>query len=206
MMTTRQENTPEKTTQGAQGLPIRPGHPLYPMVAAIALIGLIFGPAGHEADAEPDEKTHPYFPDHFWPYPVLAMGVLITLGLLAVVGQALLQLSQAADPRAVVVPRPEWYFLALFQFVKLGPALLTSILIPGALVVGLIFWPVIDAKLGPRIAHRLGWHYWPAPKGNLLTGTMWIAGLAIIGLLMLWAAVFPDLCLPWFVNGPVCGG
>ena len=48
-----------------------------------------------------------------------------------------------------IIPRPEWYFLSLFQFVKLGPALFTSILIPAGLLVGLILWPLLDASLRP---------------------------------------------------------
>ena len=31
----------------------------------------------------PESRTHPYFPDHVWPYAILAMATLITLGLLA---------------------------------------------------------------------------------------------------------------------------
>ena len=192
--------------QRAHRLPIGPGHPLYPILATIALINLAFGPAGQEqAEDEPEERTHPYFPDHFWPYPILAMAVLITLGLLALVGQPVLQLSQAADPRAPVVPRPEWYFLALFQFVKLGPALITSIVIPALLVVALLSWPLIDEKAGWRLARRLGWRSWPVPRRNPLTGAIWIAALGIIALLTLWAVLWPQLCIPWPLNGPVCG-
>lgn len=183
-------------------LPIEPGHALYPLVALIALTGLAFGPA---ASAAEDRKTHPYFPDQFWPYPVLAMLVLVTLGLLAVAGQAVLKLGPAADPRIAAVPRPEWYFLALFQFVKLGPALLTSIVVPLLLVLGLFFWPLIDAWLGPRLARRFGWRAWPVPKRNYMTGTLWIAAVAVITLLTLWAVLWPQLCVPWFYNGPVCG-
>lgn len=195
---------PKRTSTG---LPIRPGHVLYPMLALLALAGLLFGPIGRQVSEDtPESKTHPYFPDHFWPYPILAMAVLVTLGLVAVVGQPVVELGQPADPRAAIIPRPEWYFLSLFQFVKLGPALVTSILIPAALVIGLVFWPLIDAGLGPRVARRLGWLSWPVPKRNLITGTMWIGGLWIIGLLTLWAALVPQLCIPWFFNGPVCGG
>lgn len=183
-------------------LPIAPGHPLYPLLALIALTGLAFGPAGKQ---DKEGKTHPWFPDQFWPYPVLAMLVLVTLGLLAVVGQAVLKLGPAADPRITAVPRPEWYFLALFQFVKLGPALLTSILVPLLLVVGLVFWPVLEASLGPRLARRLGWRAWPAPKRNYITGGLWVAVVAIIAVLTMWAVLWPDLCVPWFYNGPVCG-
>jgi hypothetical protein len=41
---------------------------------------------------------------------------------------------------------------------------------------------------------------------NVITGTMWMAGLWVIGLLTLWAAFLPQLCIPWLINGPVCGG
>ena len=185
---------------------IRPGHPLYPMVALYALAGLLFGPARLQAgDEMPETKTHPYFPDHFWPYPILAMVVIVTLGLFAGFGQQLLEPSGPADPRAAVIPRPEWYFLALFQFAKLGPGLVTTIGIPAALLVGLVFWPLIEEWLGPKVARRLGWPAWPVPKRNRITGTIWVAGLVIIGLLTLWAAFAPDLCIAWPYNGPICG-
>jgi quinol-cytochrome oxidoreductase complex cytochrome b subunit len=187
-------------------LPITPRHRLYPLLALVALAGLLLGPIGRQiSDDMPESKTHPYFPDHFWPYPLLAMAALIILGLLAVIGQPMLQLGQAADPRAAIIPRPEWYFLALFQFAKLGPALFTKMLVPVLLLVALIGLPLFDSALGPRLARRLGWHTWPAPKRNAITGTIWIAGLAIIGLLTLWSAFVPDLCVPWPYSGPVCG-
>ena len=109
-----------------------------PLFTAFALVGLMFGPARDATEDMPESRTHSYFPDHVWPYAILAMATLITLGLLALVGQPLLQLGQAADPRASAVPRPEWYFLSQFQFVKLGPALITSIVVPLALVLGLL--------------------------------------------------------------------
>ncbi len=157
-------------------------HALYPMLVLYALVGLMFGPIGHQiSDDMPESKTHPYFPDHVWPYPILAMAVLVGLGLIALIGQPLLQPGQPADPRAAIVPLPEWYFLALFQFAKLGPALITKMLVPAVLVLGLILWPLLSSWLGPGIARRLGWRAWPAPKRNVITGTIWIAGLAIIG-------------------------
>jgi quinol-cytochrome oxidoreductase complex cytochrome b subunit len=177
-----------------------------PLFTAFALVSLMFGPARDATEDMPESRTHPYFPDHVWPYAILAMATLITLGLLALVGQPLLQLGQAADPRVSGVPRPEWYFLSLFQFVKLGPALITSIAVPLALVVGLLLWPLIDARFGPPIARRLGWKTWPAPKRNPITATLWFGALAVIGVLTLWAALDPQLCIPWFFNGPVCGG
>ena len=153
-----------------------------------------------------ERKTHPWFPDQVWPYAVLAMVALVMLGMFAAAGRQMLEPGQAADPRAAIIPRPEWYFLALFQFAKLGPPLLTTLLIPAALVFGLVFWPVIDAWLGPRLARRMRWRVWPAPKRNAITGTIWAAGLSVIGLLTVWAAFAPQLCIPWPLNGPVCGG
>ena len=187
-------------------LPIAPGHPLYPMLVLIALVGIAFGPVGRDATEDmPERETHPYYPDHFWPYTVLAMVVIVALGLLAVFGQSVLEPGQPADPRAAINPIPEWYFLALFQFAKLGPALLTKMLIPALLLLSLIFWPLLDAQLGPRVARRLGWKSWPVPRRNAITGTIWFGSLAIIGVLTLWAALWPQLCIPWFFNGPVCG-
>jgi len=187
-------------------MPITRRHALYPILILYALVGLMVGPIGPQvSDDMPENRTHPYFPDQVWPYPVLAMAVLIGLGFMALIGQPLLQPGQPADPRAAIIPLPEWYFFALFQFAKVGPALITTILVPVGLVLALIFWPLLDIRLGPGIARRLGWREWPAPKRNVITGTIWIAGLAIIGALTLWSALAPQLCIPWPYNGPVCG-
>jgi len=179
---------------------------LYPTLVLYALIGLMFGPIGNQiSDDMPESKTHPYFPDHIWPYPILAVAVLVGLGLMALIGQPLLESGQPADPRAAIIALPEWYFLALFQFAKLGPALITKAVVPGVLFLGLIMWPLLDIRIGPGIARWLGWRSWPAPKRNVITGTIWIAGLAIIAAPTLWSALAPQLCIPWPYNGPVCG-
>jgi quinol-cytochrome oxidoreductase complex cytochrome b subunit len=176
------------------------------MLALYALIGLMFGPIGRQVSEDmPEGKTHPYFPDHVWPYPILAVAVLIGLGLMALTGQQVLQPGPPADPRAAINPIPEWYFLALFQFAKMGPAVLTKVLVPGVLVVGLLLWPLLDTWFGPRIAQRLKWREWPAPKRNAITATIWFGALAIIAVLTLWSAAAPQLCIPWPYNGPVCG-
>lgn len=174
-------------------LPIGPDHILYPAIVGIALVGMLLGGAGHQlADDMPDEETHPYFPDHFWPYPVLTVLTLAGLGLLAAFAQGVLQLDGSADPRAAVVAHPDWYFLFLFQFLKLGPELLMSLIIPALVVTGLLFWPIIDAAAGPRVAKRLHWRTWPVPGRNVITGTVWLVGLGAIGLLTLWALIGPQ--------------
>lgn len=186
-------------------LPLGPDHILYPVVVGLALFPILMGAAGHHlADDMPDEDTHPFFPDHFWPYPIIAVVMLVTVGLLAFFVQKNLQLEAPADPRAVTVPRPDWYFLFLFQFLKLGPELIMSLVIPPVVVGVLLLWPFIDAIGGPRVAKRLGWKSWPVPGRNIYTGTGYVIFLAIIAGLTLWALGGPLFCLPWF-TGPVCG-
>ena len=187
-------------------LPIGPDHILYPVVVGLALFPILMGAAGHHlADDMPDEDTHPFFPDHFWPYPIIAVVMLVAVGLLAFYVQKNLQLEPSADPRAATIPRPDWYFLFLFQFLKLGPELVMSLVIPPVVVGVLLLWPFIDAIGGPKVAKRLGWKSWPVPGRNIITGTAWILFLFVFLLgLTLWSLAGPLFCLPWF-TGPVCG-
>jgi quinol-cytochrome oxidoreductase complex cytochrome b subunit len=187
-------------------LPIGQDHILYPVLIGLALFPILMGAAGHHlADDMPDEDTHPFFPDHFWPYPIIAVVMLIGLGLLAAFVQKNLQLESSADPRAATLPRPDWYFLFLFQFLKLGPELLMSLVIPPVVLIGLLIFPFLDQGFGPRVARRLGWRRWPVPGRNVITGTVWVLGLASVALLTLWALAGPQFCVPWFINSPVCG-
>jgi len=186
-------------------LPIGPDHILYPLLVGIALFPILMGDSGHHlADDMPDDETHPFFPDHFWPYPVIIIVMMITLGLLAAFVQKNLQLESPADPRAVTIPRPDWYFLFLFQFIKLGPELLMAVVIPTGIIIVFLLWPFIDAIAGPRTARRLGWKRWPVPGRNLYSGAGFVIFLVIIALRELWALAGPTACLPWF-TGQVCG-
>jgi quinol-cytochrome oxidoreductase complex cytochrome b subunit len=187
-------------------MPIGPDHILYPIAIGLALFPILLGDAGHHlADDMPDDETHPFFPDHFWPYPVIAVVMLVTVGLMAAFVQKNLQLEPSADPRAVTIPRPDWYFLFLFQLLKLGPELFMSLVIPPLALGALLVWPFIDSIAGPRMAKRLGWKRWPVPGRNIITGTIWIASLGIILALELWALAGPEFCIPWPLTGMVCG-
>ncbi len=163
-------------------LPVGPDHILYPVLVGLALFPILMGDAGHHlADDMPDEDTHPSF-----------------------YVQKNLQLEANADPRATTIPRPDWYFLFLFQFLKLGPELIMSLVIPPVVVGALLLFPFIDSIAGPRVARRLGWKRWPVPGRNIITGTIFVAGLAFVAFLTLWALAGPNFCLP-YLTGPVCG-
>ena len=166
---------------------IGPDHILYPVLIGIALFPLFFGSAGrHLAEDLPEDDTHPFFPDHFWPYPIIWVALVVAVGLLSIFVQKNLQLEVSADPRTVVIPRPDRYFLWLFQFLKLGPELLMSLVIPPLIIIGLLVWPFLDL-LGRRLAPRLGWSGWPAPGRNVITGTAWVLFLGFIVALTFWS-------------------
>ncbi|MGH7902782.1 MAG: hypothetical protein ACREPA_01485 [Candidatus Dormibacteraceae bacterium] len=169
-------------------MPIGPDHPLYPILIGLALFPILMGASGrHLADDLPEDETHPFFPDHFWPYPIIMVLMAVTVGVLAAFVQKNMALEASADPRTVVIPRPDWYFLFLFQFLKLGPELLMSIVIPPVIAIGLLLWPFIDRILAIKAARRLGWASWPAPGRNKITGTAWVLFLSFIGFLTFWA-------------------
>lgn len=169
-------------------MPIGPDHILYPVMIGLALFPILMGKAGrHLAEDLPEDETHPFFPDHFWPYPIIMVVMVVTVGLLSLLVQQNLQLEQSADPRAVVLPRPDWYFLWLFQFLKLGPELLMSLVIPPLIVIALLVWPFLDGAIGRRLAARLGWAAWPVPGRNVITGTAWVLFLGFIAMLTFWA-------------------
>ncbi|HYT13634.1 MAG TPA: hypothetical protein VEL12_12685 [Candidatus Nitrosopolaris sp.] len=187
-------------------LPIGPDHILYPVVVGLALFPILMGDAGHHlADDMPDDETHPFFPDHFWPYPIIAVVMLVAVGLLAAFVQKNLQLEVSADPRTVTIPRPDWYFLFLFQLLKLGPELIMFGVVPPLVVVVLLVFPFIDSIAGSRLAKRLHWKSWPVPGRNVYTGTAFVVGLVIVALLELWALAGPQFCIPWPFTGAVCG-
>src|SRR3981189_2919493 len=97
-------------------------------------------PSGPKVKRLPLGASTPFFPVHFWPYPIIALVMLIAVGLLAAFVQKNLQLEPSADPRAVTIPRPDWDFLFLFQFLKLGPELVMSQVLPGIILRALVLF------------------------------------------------------------------
>jgi quinol-cytochrome oxidoreductase complex cytochrome b subunit len=169
---------------------IGPDHILYPIVLGVALYPILRGGGAgqHLADDMPDEDTHPFFPDHFWPYPVIWVMMLVTVGLLSAFVQQNLQLEQPADPRATgVIPRPDWYFLWLFQSLKLANEFVMAYIQVAVIVGVLLLWPFIDYIVGSRLARKLNWATWPVPGRNVITGTGWILFLGYVVMLTFWS-------------------
>jgi hypothetical protein len=189
-------------------LPVGVDHPAYPVLVGLALFPILMGAPGyHLAEDMPDDETHPFYPDHFWPYPIIAVVILAVVGLMAAFVQQNMLLDASADPRLVIIPRPDWYFLFLFEFLKTGPEIITALVIPPLILIYLLLFPFIDQGIGPMIARRLGWAKWYVPGHNWITGTLWILFIAWILGLTFFTLGGPTFCIPWpfFGIGTLCG-
>ncbi|MBI4421463.1 MAG: cytochrome b N-terminal domain-containing protein, partial [Gemmatimonadetes bacterium] len=97
----------------------------------------------------------------FWP-DIIAKDALVSLGVVAIiiglatVSGATLELP-ADRTDTSYVPRPEWYFLPLYQLLKLVPGSLESVVavgVPTALVLALLALPFFDRKSTRSLRHR----------------------------------------------------
>jgi len=105
----------------------------------------ISGEAGTEA------PEMPFFPDFALREAITALCFLMGLVLLAVLTKPILE--EAADPMASgYIPRPEWYFMFLFQTLKYFPGeleVIGAVVIPGIAIGGLISLPFLDRRRNP---------------------------------------------------------
>jgi quinol-cytochrome oxidoreductase complex cytochrome b subunit len=94
-------------------------------------------------DSQPE--TIPFYPDHVRTEAWVAFGVLVLLVGVGILGTIFpVGLDAAADP--LVTPahtKPEWYFLFLYQILKLVPKTAGAIL-PFVGIFLLMFWPFLD--------------------------------------------------------------
>src|SRR3984957_7840720 len=109
------------------------------------------GVAAAPGDTAPKRK---FFPEQVFKDTVGIALAFIVLFIMAIVAKV--PLERLADPTdTAYIPRPEWYFLFLFQFLKLFKCSLetfVSVVMPGLAVLTLLLVPFIDR--GPMI--RLG--------------------------------------------------
>lgn len=126
---------------------------LHVMVLPLAAIALVTAHLyfrfrdGLSGPAKPAPgRGHSYFPTHV-SREMTAMAVAFIL-LLVLAMKGMPALEPQADPTASdYIPRPEWYFAGLFQFVKLFPGkweVVGALFLPGAAMTALILLPWLD--------------------------------------------------------------
>jgi len=138
-----------------------------------------------QADARyQNAKAHGvrFFPDIIYKDMIAAFGVFVLLLLLATfLG---VKPEPPADPNdAAYVPRPEWYFLFLFQLLKYFPGKVEWIgtaVVPGIAVLALLLLPFYD---------RSPFRHWR--KRKLALSVMGAAMVGIIGLTIVAAVTTP---------------
>lgn len=97
----------------------------------------------------------------FWP-DVIGKDAIVSLATVAVIFLAAAALGAPLEPPAdptdtAYVPRPEWYFLPLYQLLKLVPGSLESLVafgVPLALVIALVALPFFDRRSTRNLLHR----------------------------------------------------
>jgi ubiquinol-cytochrome c reductase cytochrome b subunit len=128
--------------------------------ATILLVALhVYLVRKHGVAPEPGDELKPkqrFFPAQVFKDTVaifIAFAILYTLALVARV-----PLEQLADPTdTTYIPRPEWYFLFLFQTLKLFPGPLEvvgSVVLPGLAVLALILVPFLDRSRLVKVTRR----------------------------------------------------
>jgi len=98
----------------------------------------------------------PFWPNILYKDVVIGVGVVAILVVLALITGA--GLEPPADPSdTLYVPRPEWYFLPLFQLLKIVPGSWESVVavgLPSAIVLVLLMLPFFDRKSIRSLSHR----------------------------------------------------
>ncbi len=122
------------------------------------------------------EKT--FFPYYFFEIAVVSLLSIETLLILAVLFPP--GVGREIDFSAQFSPRPEWYFLFLYQLTKYFPGRWTfvgAVLLPGLAFCVLLLAPFLDNGKSPALRHR---------KAAAVIGfgiSAIIAGLTIVSLL-----------------------
>ena len=110
----------------------------------------------HEAYKKEKERGVPFFPDIVFKDAVIALAVFLVLIAMAFFLGA--PLEERADPSDTsYTPRPEWYFLFLFQLLKYFPGQLEVIgviLIPTLVIALLVSLPFLDRSSKRYFRHR----------------------------------------------------
>jgi ubiquinol-cytochrome c reductase cytochrome b subunit len=147
--------------------------------AAVAAHLFLFRKAGAAGPPRPAEElrrlpAETFFPSQVWKDFVFGIGLIVILSLLA--WRRPVSLGPVANPAdATYLPRPEWYYLPVFQFIKYfqgAAAVLGIVVIPAVVVLALFALPFLDRSPERRPLRR------PVAVGSLL---LVLAALVLLG-------------------------
>jgi ubiquinol-cytochrome c reductase cytochrome b subunit len=135
---------------------------LLPMIAGLLIVFHLILVRRHGVAPAPGDESKPkkkFFPEQVFKDTVAIF--LWCVGVALMVAFVHVPLGHVADPTDTsFTPRPEWYFLFLFQFLKLfkGPGgdMIGSVVLPGLAVGALVMMPFIDRGKMLKITQRSG--------------------------------------------------
>lgn len=108
---------------------------------------------GGPPSIRPGEPKLPFFPSHVAKELVVGAVVLLAITLLILFGPV--HAEEPADPYNTPLHiKPEWYFLASYQFLKIVKPDWFALLLQGAFCALLILWPFLDRKPERDIRRR----------------------------------------------------
>ena len=119
------------------------------------------GPRRYKHPEYPEEDTIPFFPNYI--ILEVIVGFMLLAALIVLASLLPVGLEEKADPFSTPEHiKPEWYFLWIYQFIKLpsfvlGPGVaagLAGILIPAIGIVLLILLPFLDRKAERKPSKR----------------------------------------------------
>jgi len=132
---------------------------LLPPATALLIVLHVYLVRKHGVAPAPGDEVQP--PKKFFPEQVFrdTVGIFIAFATLFVMAVAVrVPLEQLADPTdTTYIPRPEWYFLFLFQSLKLfkGPLeIVGSVVLPTLAILVLVLVPFIDRGKMRRVTQR----------------------------------------------------
>lgn len=104
------------------------------------------GPAGPTVEKPAKARVEPFYPNQFFKDLIVATVVMVIIGLIAYLVPA--DIGPKANPADLqFLPRPDWYFRFLFQWLKYWPgsrAVIGIVAIPGIIVLLFLLVPFID--------------------------------------------------------------
>ena len=134
---------------------------LLPLLMGLLILGHVMLVRKHGVTPAPGDEHRPrkkFFPEQVFKDTVAIF--LWCVGLACMVAFVKVPLGHMADPTDIsVTPRPEWYFLFLFQMLKLfqGPLeFFGAVVLPGLAMAALVLMPFIDRSKLVRIRQRTG--------------------------------------------------